>query len=29
MMLETLLTRRSIRKFTAEPVAEADLQQIL
>ncbi|MBQ2003911.1 MAG: nitroreductase family protein, partial [Peptococcaceae bacterium] len=28
-MLETLLTRRSIRKFTAEPVAEAELQQIL
>ena len=28
-MLETLLTRRSIRKFTAEPVAEAEMQQIL
>ncbi|MBQ2860693.1 MAG: nitroreductase family protein, partial [Peptococcaceae bacterium] len=28
-MLDLLLHRRSIRKFTSEPVAEADLQKIL
>ena len=28
-MLETLLTRRSIRKYTQEPVSEIDLQKIL
>lgn len=28
-MLNLLLNRRSIRKFTAEPVAETDLQKIL
>ena len=28
-MLDLLLHRRSIRKFTSEPIAEADLQKIL
>ena len=28
-MLNLLLHRRSIRKFTTEPVAEADIEKIL